>query len=196
MNRLGLYHDGFVTSTAWLDPLSTAPAIIGLVLLLGYAIYRLRSGSIWAFAVVFFFVGHALESSFFPLEMVYEHRNYVPSFAFAMLFAHLVFSVVGRSTRPVALAGLVAVVVLSTSSVVTWARVGFWSSESLLAKYLAEQHPDSYRAQSFVALVTMKEGGSVAGIFAAFRHVAKTNPSSVFALIRMRSFSHGDAVPS
>ena len=31
------------------------------------------------FGVLFFLVAHSMESSFLPLEMVYEHRNYLPS---------------------------------------------------------------------------------------------------------------------
>ena len=33
-----------------------------------------------AFAVLFFLAGHILESSIFPLELIFEHRNYLPSF--------------------------------------------------------------------------------------------------------------------
>jgi tetratricopeptide (TPR) repeat protein len=32
-----------------------------------------------AFAIVFFFVNHAIEGSFVGLELIYEHRNYLPS---------------------------------------------------------------------------------------------------------------------
>jgi hypothetical protein len=32
-----------------------------------------------AFAVLWFLVGHSLESTVFPLEIIHEHRNYLPA---------------------------------------------------------------------------------------------------------------------
>ena len=39
------------------------------------------------FALLFYLVGHSIESSVWPLEMVYEHRNYLPSIGPCMLIA-------------------------------------------------------------------------------------------------------------
>ena len=46
----------------------------------------------------FIFLNHVIESSFIPLEMIYEHRNYIPSMFFfvplaiVMLAVHRLFS--------------------------------------------------------------------------------------------------------
>jgi hypothetical protein len=42
------------------------------------AIYKLRKWPILSFAVLFFFLNHAIESSIIPLELIFEHRNYLP----------------------------------------------------------------------------------------------------------------------
>ena len=39
----------------------------------------MRRQPLTSFAILFFFLNHAVESSILPLEMVYEHRNYLPS---------------------------------------------------------------------------------------------------------------------
>ena len=108
---MSLHHDDLVVSTGLFSPPTTIVAIVVLVLLLGLAIYRLRSGALWAFAVVFYLTAHAMESSFLPLEMVYEHRNYVPSFALALLFAHSLAQFTRRTTAPVVLATIVSLAV-------------------------------------------------------------------------------------
>lgn len=34
-------------------------------------------------------VGHSMESSFLPLELVYEHRNYLPNIGIIVLIAYI-----------------------------------------------------------------------------------------------------------
>lgn len=77
--NFGLYHDDFVVSTGIFKPMETAFAILGLVLVLLSA-WLVRSRlPIVAFGIFWFFVGHGLESTIFPLELMHEHRNYLPS---------------------------------------------------------------------------------------------------------------------
>ena len=36
------------------------------------------------YGILFFLAGHALESSIFPLEIYFEHRNYLPAVGLAL----------------------------------------------------------------------------------------------------------------
>lgn len=186
LRRMSLHHDELVVSTGLLSPSLTIVALVVLVALVAFAAYRLRSGAIWAFAVVFFVVAHSMESSFLSLEMVHEHRNYLPSFALAMLFAYALTQFARRTTRPVLLPAVVGLVVILGISVVTWARVGIWSNESWLIRYMVEQHPNSYRALSLSARALVIEGGSASDIFAGYGRIADANPTAIFPLMRMR----------
>lgn len=76
--RLSLEHDFTVSTSLW-HPWSTFPAILGVGLLIALGVYLARKRPLLAFAILFFFLSHAVESSFLPLEMVFEHRNYLPS---------------------------------------------------------------------------------------------------------------------
>jgi len=79
--RLNIAHDIDI-STSLFTPLST---IISITLILGViaiAIYKWKKYPIIAFSVCFFFLNHIVESSFLPLELVFEHRNYIPSMFF------------------------------------------------------------------------------------------------------------------
>lgn len=85
--RLSIEHD-FDVSTSWLHPWSTLPALIFILALNALAVYRVRQKPLFGFAVLFFFLNHLIESSFVPLELAFEHRNYLPSlFLFTPLAA-------------------------------------------------------------------------------------------------------------
>ena len=55
------------------------------VVLVGLALWGVRRRAMWSFGLLWYLVGHSLESSLLSLELVFEHRNYVPSFG--ILFA-------------------------------------------------------------------------------------------------------------
>ena len=83
----GLYHDDLLVSTSLLQPVTT---LFSFALLLGIfcsAFYFRRTQPVYAFAVFWFFTMHILESSYVPLELYFEHRNYMamigPLFAVA-----------------------------------------------------------------------------------------------------------------
>jgi Tfp pilus assembly protein PilF len=77
-NRLSLVHDVEFSTSLW-HPWTTLPAILVVLGLIGFAIFKLRKWPVVAFAILFFFLNHAIESSIIPLELIFEHRNYLPS---------------------------------------------------------------------------------------------------------------------
>jgi tetratricopeptide (TPR) repeat protein len=81
-SRLSFLHDIAVSRSLFV-PWTTFPAI-GLVLLfIVTALWASRKRPLIAFCFLFFFLNHLIEGSVFPLELVFEHRNYLPS---ALLF--------------------------------------------------------------------------------------------------------------
>lgn len=80
-SRLTLIHD-IEVSTSLISPWSTLPAIVLIVLLLALAGYLAKKRPLFSFCIFFFFLNHVLEGSFIPLELIYEHRNYIPSMFF------------------------------------------------------------------------------------------------------------------
>jgi len=80
-NRLSISHS-FQTSTSLLDPISTVLSIFLIAGAIVYAIYSARKRPLLSFCILFFFINHAIESTIFPLELIFEHRNYIPSMLF------------------------------------------------------------------------------------------------------------------
>lgn len=85
-SRLMLIHHIDISKTLF-DPWTTIVAIAALVALLGAALRIARSVPLFSYCFLFFFVNHLIEGSFFSLELVYEHRNYLPSMLFFLPLA-------------------------------------------------------------------------------------------------------------
>jgi tetratricopeptide (TPR) repeat protein len=76
--RLSMEHD-ILISTSLLKPWTTLPSI-GLVLsLIAFSLWKIRKMPIISFAILFYFLNHSIESTILDLELIFEHRNYLPS---------------------------------------------------------------------------------------------------------------------
>ena len=87
--RFSIEH-GIDHSLSLFTPWTTLPALLAVFGLVTLAIWRVRKNPLLSFGVLFFFVNHLVESTILPLELVFEHRNYLPSF---FLFLPIAFSV-------------------------------------------------------------------------------------------------------
>jgi Tfp pilus assembly protein PilF len=76
--RLSIAHDVSI-SRSLIDPWMTLPAVILIFALLGLSVWRMHRNPIASFACLFFFLNHIVESTVIPLELLFEHRNYLPS---------------------------------------------------------------------------------------------------------------------
>ncbi len=75
----GVFNDQFDASTSLLHPWTTLPSLVSLIGLIVVALLLRKSSPAISTAVVFFFVGQTIESTTIPLELYFEHRNYVPA---------------------------------------------------------------------------------------------------------------------
>lgn len=85
-SRLTLLHD-FEISGSLLTPWTTLPAILIISALIVIAIMISKKRPLIAYCILFFFINHLIEGSIIPLELVFEHRNYLPSTFFFVLLA-------------------------------------------------------------------------------------------------------------
>jgi tetratricopeptide (TPR) repeat protein len=79
VHRLSLVHDINV-STSLFKPWTTIPSILAIISLLGVGFSQIIKRPIVALAIFFYIINHMIESTILPLELIYEHRNYLPSF--------------------------------------------------------------------------------------------------------------------
>ncbi len=84
--RLSIIH-GFPISISLLNPVSTLLSLLLIFWIIALLIVLARKHPLISFSFLFFFVNHLMESTILPLELAYEHRNYVPSMLFFVPFA-------------------------------------------------------------------------------------------------------------
>ena len=84
-----LLHDIYISRSLF-NPWTTLPAILLIALIVGYAIYAARKRPLISFCIIFFFLNHLIEGTIIPLELIYEHRNYIPSMLFFVPVAILI----------------------------------------------------------------------------------------------------------
>ncbi|MDH4320798.1 MAG: tetratricopeptide repeat protein [Desulfobulbaceae bacterium] len=116
--RLNLDHD-FIVSTSLLQPVTTLLAVAALAGMVWLACRSARQHRLFSFALIWFLGNLLVESSVIALELVFEHRLYLPSM---LLFAAAVTEI-GRRLPPRWLrAGVATAVALAM-------LLGFWTFE-------------------------------------------------------------------
>jgi hypothetical protein len=153
IRNFGLFHDDIALSTSLTQPLSTAVAIGAHVVMLATALLGSRRWPAFAFAVLFFYAAHALESTILPLEMVFEHRNYLAALGPLFLLSYAVVIVAGRY-GVARLAQVFGLLLLAAYAVVTFVRVDNWSSFEKFVITGVNHHPASAR-YNFIAAKTL-----------------------------------------
>jgi len=154
MARLGIYHDDYRVSTSLDQPVETLQAVLGwLAVAVGLALLIFRQwGRYLALGICWYLVGHSVESTVFPLELYFEHRNYFP--ALGLLLSVGVAVAYVSTGWPQVRAPLLAYLScyglwLAT---LTGSQVQIWSSQPLLILSNLNGHPDSFRANADMAV--------------------------------------------
>lgn len=152
VSDMGLFKDDF--------PLEQSLRL-DTVLLLGSAALALVAAAVLRkrhpvllFGLLWFAISHLLESTFLPLELVFEHRNYLASAGILLLIVMAGAAALQRlpSLRWLLLP-LALVVLLQTH-----ARVTEWSNEELLLGMAVQDHPRSARARVGMANYLLDRG--------------------------------------
>ena len=146
--RFSIAHD-VTLSRSLFYPWTTLPAIGTIFgMTVGAFIFAKRS-PLTAFAVLFFFINHVTESSIWPLELVFEHRNYLPSlFLFLPAAAGLqqllrTFQKKNRFMHSL-LSGAIIIMMVGIG-LSTYVRNAAWATEKTLWTDAAGKAPNSIR---------------------------------------------------
>jgi tetratricopeptide (TPR) repeat protein len=145
ISELGLYHDDIAISHGLLDPPTTFYSLVTLVGLLLGALLLLKKHPLVSLGILWFFAGHALESTVFPLEIAHEHRNYLADYGILLAATIAVTQAPLRRLAPL-IQTAVPLLFFFLFSSTTWLRANQWSDNINLAVYEARHHPDSFRA--------------------------------------------------
>lgn len=140
LSRMGLYFDDIAVFKT-LSPLIGSLIAMHFSFLIG-GIWLSYKGKIIGYAIAFFYAGHLLESTVIPLEIAFEHRNYLPLIGISIGLATIVSYITSNSLK-----GCVIVLILSILATLLFTRVGFWKDEHEWQKTKLAFHPNSLRTR-------------------------------------------------
>lgn len=147
MEALGLYHDDFMISRGFLSPWTTLPALLGLVGLVVLA-WRVRTyAPVITLGILWFLIGHGLESTVLPLELVHEHRNYLPVFGILLVTGWALMHALGSKGPHKTIGITLTTGALAYLSLVTALRAHQFGEEVRRTQIEAQHHRASARAQ-------------------------------------------------
>lgn len=163
----GVFNDAYPVSTGLLSPITTLPSLMLVLGLIGGTIAARKRYPFASLAILFFFTAHLMESSVLPLELYFEHRNYVPAMLMFWPLALWLWSAFDARRReptddmriprlalalilPLLLAGL------------TGLRADLWGNSQEQAIIWASKNTASPRAQAYAAQMEMAAGNNQA----------------------------------
>jgi hypothetical protein len=164
----GVYNDAYVVSQGPLDPVTSLVCAIFVLGAVAAAWWGRKRAPVASAAVLFFAAGHVLESTTIPLELFFEHRNYVP----AMLAFWPLALVLARWQGKPAARMAAGAVLLALCGALTYQRAQLWGDQDRMALLWAAANPASARAQATAAGAEVRAGHAdraVARLFPLWR---------------------------
>ncbi|MDN3516002.1 hypothetical protein QWY84_00120 [Aquisalimonas lutea] len=113
--------------------------------------------SVLSMAILWFLAGHIIESTWLPLELYYEHRNYLPSVGPAIAIA-LAVQVPQGSKRRLVLSGVVSYIAVLAFSLLQ--VTSLWGNPRIAAELWWARAPGSERAAQFLARYHLQENAA------------------------------------
>jgi tetratricopeptide (TPR) repeat protein len=152
-SRLNLDHD-FPLSYSLVDPATTIVAIGAIAGMTVLAVCLAKKHRLFSFCIFWFLGNLAIESSVISLELIFEHRNYLPSMLAVLAAVLIVFRFVKPNWIGIAL--LVAVGILFT--IWTYERNKTWENAITIWQDCAVKSPQKARPYNNLGVAHMGYG--------------------------------------
>lgn len=141
-SRLNLLHE-FEISHSLVDPPTTLISIFLLAAMFLFAVYSVKRHRLLSFCILWFFLHLLVESSIIGLEIIFEHRLYLPMAGVSMAVSWYIFSWTDNKQVIRFVSSIALILLLSTA---TFFRNQTWATEIKLWTDVIHKNPESYRA--------------------------------------------------
>ena len=156
LSKFSIEHSISVSSSL-ISPITTLSSILFIVGSIALSLFLVRKAPILSFSILFYYLNHIIESSIIPLELIFEHRNYLPStFIFFPVASGVIkglqyFRHIRRNTMFMICYALM-VFFIFLLGITTYERNRVWASEKSLWQDAIVKAPNSARAYGRLAL--------------------------------------------
>lgn len=155
-SQLAFYSDDWAVSTGPMSPPTTGMSALLLVASTAVAIVVSRWVPVVTVGILWYLIGHGMESTLIGLELRFEHRNYFPSIGLSAFLAYAVLSASDRWCMLDSRLALGAIAAVLTTMLTV--RTVNWSDPLVFAYYESDVNPSSVRAQTQLASALVKQG--------------------------------------
>lgn len=169
----GPFHDDYPVYSVGIK--SLVALLSWFALLLAFWLVRGRSG--WPlFALLWFMVAHVVESTVVPLELYFEHRNYLALAGPLLALVVMLESWSSKDTARKRFATLFLIVYGVSTSFILWQVTSMFGQSELAARLWYERHPNSIRASQYLA-GKLSESGDVVGALKVLDEISERQRS-------------------
>jgi len=176
--HFGPFHDSRVAVGTALELATLVAATLWLVCLIGAVRWR-RRYPVAAFAILWYLAGHMLESTTIPLELYFEHRNYLPILGPVFALCLAITSISGRYRL---FARSLLAVYAAANAAILFSMTSLWARPLEAASLWAEEHPGSVRAATQLATQQLSQLGPEA-TFHTLQQFADQHPEHAYIRI-------------
>jgi Flp pilus assembly protein TadD len=152
-SRLNLDHD-FALSYSLMDPITTLFSMLAIVAMLILAAVLAKKQRLISFAILWFLGNLVIESSILGLEIIFEHRLYLPSMMFSLVVVLLVY----RLAKPLWLKPLILCTVTIVAMVWTYERNEIWLNRISIWEDCVQKSPHKARPYNNLGVALADEG--------------------------------------
>ena len=166
-SRLSFLYDIEVSHSLF-QPWTTLPAILIILIIIGFSFYTAKKQPLVSFCIIFFLINHLIEGSFIPLELIYEHRNYLPSmFLFIPVAEFIIFAIDYFSYKKLvqSVVALGVIIIIFGLGDMTFRRNEIVSSEFLLWTDNIEKYPLLSRPHTNMGLFYLERDQKEKGLY-------------------------------
>ncbi len=152
-SEFSLYHDDIAISTSVTSPLTTLFSLSALFISTVVAVYFFVKRNIFAAGWLIFLCFHTVESTIAPLEIAFEHRNYLPTLG--VLIAIIGFIPYFEKVKKISLLNLTrvfALLIYASASI----NALHWKNNTILLQKFVDNHPESSRSHYQLGLEYFK----------------------------------------
>jgi hypothetical protein len=139
---ISIFYDDY----AYIQSISSKPSILFYIFFIiasiSLSIFFRKKYPIAAFCTLWFFGGHLLESTIIPLELYFEHRNYIPAIG---VYFGIAFLLITHKQYRVILLPLLTVILIN-AFITSHLEINSWRNKEQFAKDAIIDHPLSTRA--------------------------------------------------
>jgi hypothetical protein len=142
-SSIGPFHDDRAAVAEW--NFVAIGALLSWLLLAILSVWTRRRYVLFSFAILWFLAGHLLESTILPLELYFEHRNYLPLIGPVFLVCSTILLAPSGRIKFAVISGFVLYIISLAS--VLFSVTSLWGDPRLSSELWLMHHPESVRAQ-------------------------------------------------